>query len=145
MKDLLRPVISYTLSFCSPEKRHSIASEICAGEATCVPGDMLYAIRQRYGAIALICADAVLFGWCLVVCALTDFLLLPGSVWLGIPALMSCIMAFCLCRDQLFRAFLKLGFLFFSFGFHFLWSLTAIFLLLFEHIVCGKAWPEKRQ
>jgi len=138
MNDLSRNVLVYAFSFFSPEKRHSIAEELCEGKAECMPGDMLYAIRKRYGVFASIYTDTLLFGMCFIICLLTDLVPSSGNIWWKIPALISCIFSFCLCKDQLYRAFLKLAFIFASLNCEFYWSVTALFLLIFEHMTSGR-------
>lgn len=138
MKDLAYRMLRYTLSFYSPEIRYDIASEICGGMAKYVPGDMLHTIKKRYGLFTSLYSDVILFGWCFAVCLATDLLPLPNGLWTGLPAALSCVIAFGLCRDHVFRAVLKLGFICFSFFCPGWWTLTAAFLLVFEHLVFNK-------
>ena len=138
MNDLRYRILRYTLSFYSPEIRYGIASEVCGDRAKYVPGDMLYAINKRYGLLASLYADVILFGWCFAACLATDLLPLPDCLWTGLPAALSCVIAFGLCRDHVHRAVLKLGFICFSFFCPGWWTLTAFFLLVFEHLIFNR-------
>ena len=134
MDPLIGKCAHYAAAFYSPGRRRKLAEEICEGKPQWLPCDLLRAVRDRCGLGQLLLADLVLFGWCFLVCLLAD-LLLPARVLLkNSLGFLCCFGAFCLWGDQEKRLLLKLGFLCFALLDNGSWTLTAVFLLLFEHM-----------
>ena len=97
----------YAVCFFSPRKRHRIARAICGQDAVFLPGDMLLEARTRGGFLSLMRAEAVLFGWCGAAALLLD-LFFPGSPLMKAAiGCACCLTAFGLCRDDAFRAGIK--------------------------------------
>ena len=130
----VRQMLWYTFSFYSPKRRAQIAEKICGAKPACLPGDMLTAIRKREGFKALLLSEWILFGGCVIVCLLLDLLFVHRNVLWKIFGLLACMIPFFFCEESKARMQLKAIYLLFSFFFGDYWALTALFLIIFEHL-----------
>lgn len=135
MSVLYQSLMSYAISFFNPARRRQLASEICGLHPHYLPGNMLTCIHRRYGVGTLLFADLILFGWCVLACLAADLFLGHHVVLHEIIGFLSCTLAFCLCEDQELRSFLKLLYLSASVFWGDYWTLTAIIMIIFEHLV----------
>ncbi len=137
MHPCIPQVIRYALSFYAPKHRTRIAEGICGAKPRYLPGDMLAAIRRRDGFGVMLLAECLLFGWSLVVCLLRDLLFgASGPLW-RLPGLLACVISFSLCEEDRVRAALKAMFLLYALCSGGYWTLTWLFLLVFEHFAAG--------
>ena len=137
MHPYMPQVIRYAFSFYAPRRRARIAEGICGAKPEYLPGDMLAAIRKRDGLGVMLLAECILFGWSLAVCLLRDLLFgAAGPVW-RLPGLFACVLSFSLCEENRVRAALKAMFLLYSLCIGGYWTLTWLFLLIFEHVAVG--------
>lgn len=137
MRSCIPQVVRYAVSFYAPKRRTQIAEEICGEKPVYLPGDMLTAIRKRNGFGILFLAEFILFGWCMIVCLLLDLFCGDSGLLWKIPGLCACMISFSLCQENGSRTVLKAMFLFCSFCYGNLWALTALFLIVFEHLAVG--------
>lgn len=124
----------YVLSMFSPAKSRELSAEL-VGDAKVHPlPDILKHFRKNYGFWALLKADAILFGWVLVLTAIID---LFAERFPMVQALLGAAVCFLMCHmadEEPSRAFLITAFLFTSCISGAFWFLTALFIILFEHI-----------
>ena len=124
----------YVLSMFSPTESRKLSVELIGdAEAHSLPA-ILRCFHKNYGFGGLLKADAVLFGWALVLTALLDLFLAAVPV---VQAGLGAVICFLMCHiadEELFRAFLITAFIFTSCLSDGSWFLTALFIILFEHI-----------
>ena len=124
----------YVLSMFSPAESRKLSAELLGdAEAHSLP-DVLRHFHKNYGFVGLLKADAVLFGWALGLTALLDLFLAGVPV---VKAGLGAVTCFLMCHiadEELPRAFLIAAFIFTSCISGAFWFLTALFIILFEHI-----------
>lgn len=124
----------YVLSMFSPAKSRKLSAELTGdAQAHSLP-EILRHFHKTCGLGGLLKADAVLFGWALGLTALLDlFLSKAPAVQAGLGA----VICFGMCHladEKLPRAFLIAAFIFTSCISGAYWFVTALFIILFEHI-----------
>ena len=124
----------YVLSMFSPAKSRKRSSELIGDAKSHSLPDILKHIQNKYGFGGLIKADAVLFGWELLLTALIDLFAdrLP-IVQKGLGAVV-CFLMCHIADEEISRAFLISAFLFTTCIADGSWFVTTLFLILFEHI-----------
>ncbi len=133
MSEDLKMVIRYAASPYAIRARTQAAEAICGQKALFIPNDMLYAIRKRYGFHMFILTELIFFGWCFLLLAVIDNLLIQ-PVWHFISGLIVCSAAFCFDGDEIHRAMWKITILLILPLWCRYWSLIGLTLLLFVHI-----------
>ena len=124
----------YVLSMFSPAKSRKLSAELTGdAQAHSLP-EILRHFHKTCGLGGLLKADAVLFGWALGLTALIDLILSKVPV---VQAGLGAVICFLMCHpadEELPRTFLIAAFIFTSCLSGACWFLTALFIILFEHI-----------
>ena len=124
----------YVLSMFSPARSRELSVELVGDAKAHSLPEILRHFYKNYGFGGLLKADAVLFGWALGLTALLDlFLSKAPAVQAGLGA----VICFGMCHladEKLPRAFLIAAFIFTSCISGAYWFVTALFIILFEHI-----------
>ena len=124
----------YVLSMFSPAKSRKLSAELAGdAEAHSLP-DILRLFHKNFGLAGLLKADAILFGWALVLTALIDLFLGKFPIVQAGLGTVSCFLMCHTADEELPRAFLIAAFLFTGCISGGSWFLTALFIILFEHI-----------
>lgn len=138
MKEVVFAVGRYAFSPLCPARRRRLAGQVLGRPARYLPADLLYAVRTKRGFGTMLLADLFLFGLCLAADVLIDFvvpLLFAVRAAIGAAA---CILAFGLLEDEPRRALMKLMMIAMTVSGCGLWTLTTLFMLLFEHLFWSK-------
>ena len=127
-------VIQYAAIPFLPWIRKRIAEDLTDNHAARVPANILRCVRKREGLAGMLLADALLFGLCLMLGIALDAV--PTlSQWARIGIGMAgCALAFDIWNDGGWRALLKLGFVALCATVEGYWTVTILFLIVFENI-----------
>lgn len=141
MKDAVFAALQYAFCPLPPGRRRRNVSRALGRRARYLPADLLYAVRTRYGFGALLLADLFLFGLCMAADVLIDFVVpllftVRSAIGAGI-----CAVAFGLLEDEPRRALVKALMIALTISGCGLWSLTCLFMILFEHLF----WSEEAE
>ena len=124
----------YVLSMFSPAKSRKLSAELAGDTKAHSLPDILRLCHKNYGLGGILKADVILFGWALLPIALSDLFLR------GFPILrtgLGAALCFFMCHiadEEPLRAFLITAFIVTSCISDGSWVLTALFIILFEHI-----------
>ena len=141
MKDAVFAALYYALCPLPPGRRRRAVSRRLGRKARYLPADLLYAVRTRYGFGALLLADLFLFGLCMAADVLIDFVVPLLFTVRSVIGAGVCIVAFDLLEDEPRRAFVKAMMIALTVSGCGLWSLTCLFMILFEHLF----WSEEAE
>lgn len=129
-----KALVRYVLSIFEPEKSRSVSKKLCDKPGVCSISDVIRALYTKYGIGGMLKGDALLFGWALILTALSDLLLGKNPVLRTVIGALLCLF---MCRpadDEPSRAFLKIAFIITNCSVGRSWVLTELFVILFEHI-----------
>ena len=127
-------LVRYVLSMFEPAKSRSISEKLCDKPGKRSLSDVIKALYAKYGLGGVLKGDAILFGWALLLTALSDFLLIKLPL---LRTAFGALLCFLMCRvtdDEPSRAFLKIAFIITNCSVSLSWILTELFVILFEHI-----------
>lgn len=124
----------YVLSMFSPAKSRQLSAELVGDAKAHSLPEILRHFHKTRSFGGLLKADAVLFGWALVLTALIDLFLGRAPM---VQSVFGATVSFLMCHiadESLPRAFLITAFLFTLCISDGSWFLAALFIILFEHI-----------
>lgn len=127
-------ILRYVLSMFSPHRSREASSEICGMPGIHSLTDILRSLYARYGVQGLLKGDVLLFGWALLLTALSDIFL--GRIRI-LQTAAGAVICFLMCHvmdEDAPRAFLLTAFIVVNCYIGGLWVVTALFIVLFIHI-----------